>query len=280
MFSLLEPLSFSYMWYAIVASALIGGVCAFLSSYLILKGWSLMGDALAHSIIPGVALAYIFSIPYVFGAFASSLLSSFSMNFIKEKTKLREDTIMGLVFTSFFAFGLVLVSIKPTSINLKGIIFGDILAISNKDLVQIFIVSTISIIVLLLKWRDFLILFFDENGAITNGLSIRFLKVLFFTILSIMAATALQVVGVCLVIAMLVTPGAIASFLTKKFSHLIIFSFIFGVVTSVLGTYLSYFFNASTGGIIVSLQSLIFILVFIFAPNRGFLSQKKLLLKT
>lgn len=273
---LLEPFSYQYMVKAIWVCALVGGVCAFLSSYLMLKGWSLMGDALAHSIVPGVALAYLLALPYAVGAFFAGLMASLSMTLIKQKTKLREDTVIGMIFTSFFATGLLLVSINPTSVNIQAIILGNILAISDDDVFQVVIISLVCLAILCLKWKDLMAVFFDEKHARSVGLPVSFLNILFFTLLSAACVAALQTVGACLVIAMVITPGATAYLLTDRFGNLISLSVLLGVVTSGGGAYLSYFTDANPGGLIVTLQTLIFLIAFVFAPKYGYLKRREL----
>mgnify|MGYP001364097431 CR=1 FL=1 len=277
---LLEPFNYSYMANAIWVSGLVGATCAFLSAYLMLKGWSLMGDALAHSIVPGVALAYLLNLPYAIGAFFSGLLAALSMHIVKQKTQLREDAVIGLIFTTFFALGLLLISIKPTAINIQGIILGNILAISPIDRLQVIIISLISCLCLLINWKAFMLVFFDDAHAKSIGIRANALKVLFFTLLSAAAVAALQTVGACLVIALLVTPGSTAYLYTDRFGILIIISVLIGTLTCVLGTYLSYFLDANPGGLIVCLQTSLFLLSLILAPKHGLLvnkrSQKKL----
>lgn len=272
---LLEPFTYNYMLKAILVCALVGGVCAFLSAYLMLKGWSLMGDALAHSIVPGVALAYLLALPYAVGAFFAGIVASLSMAAIKQKTKLREDAIIGLVFTTFFAIGLLLVSINPTAVNIQAIILGNILAISDYDIMQVIIISAICLIALTLKWKDLVAVFFDENHARSIGLKVQFLKIMFFTLLSAACVAALQTVGATLVIAMVVTPGATAYLLTDKFGKLIIISITIGAITSGLGAYLSYFLNANPGGLIVVLQTVLFLVIYFYAPKYGFLKSRR-----
>lgn len=271
---LLEPFSYIYMQKAIWVCALVGGVCAFLSSFLMLKGWSLMGDALAHSIVPGVSLAYLIGLPYAFGAFFTGMLAALSMSLVKSKTKLREDAIIGVVFTTFFAFGLLIISMNPTSINIQSIIFGNILAISDYDIWQVVVISVICFAVLCLKWKDLMLVFFDENHARSLGVSVSRLNILFFTLLSAATVAALQTVGACLVIAMVVTPGATAYLLTDRFGRLIGIATISGSVTSGLGAYFSYFLNTNPGGLIVCLQTLLFFVAFFFAPKHGYIQSR------
>ena len=173
---LLVPFSYSYMLKAMWVSALVGGVCAFLSAYLMLKGWSLMGDALAHSIVPGVAAAYIVGAPFAVGAFVAGILASVGMNFVKQQTRLREDAVIGLVFTALFALGLLMASIWPTSVIIQTIVLGNILAISDEDVVQVAIIAAVSLAILAFLWKDLMVTFFDENHARTIGLNTTLLK--------------------------------------------------------------------------------------------------------
>ncbi|KQM33198.1 metal ABC transporter permease [Agrobacterium tumefaciens] len=272
--TLLEPFTYSYMLNAIWVSALVGGVCGFLSAYLMLKGWSLIGDALSHAIVPGVAGAYMLGLPFALGAFFSGGLAAASMLFLNQKTRLKEDAIIGLIFTSFFGLGLFMVSLSPTSINIQTIVLGNILAITPEDTIQLALIGGISLLVLSLKWRDFMVVFFDENHARTIGLKPDVLKIIFFTLLAASTVAALQTVGAFLVVAMVVTPGATAYLLTDRFERLIGMSFGIGAATSFLGAYLSYFLDGATGGIIVVLQTLIFLTAFLFAPKHGYLASR------
>ncbi len=272
--TLLEPFTYSYMLNAIWVSALVGGVCGFLSAYLMLKGWSLIGDALSHAIVPGVAGAYMLGLPFSLGAFISGGLAAGSMLFLNQKTRLKEDAIIGLIFTSFFGLGLFMVSLSPTSINIQTIVLGNILAITPEDTLQLALIGGISLAVLSLKWRDFMVVFFDENHARTVGLNPDLLKIIFFTLLAASTVAALQTVGAFLVVAMVVTPGATAYLLTDRFERLIGMSFGIGAATSFTGAYLSYFLDGATGGIIVVLQTLIFFTAFIFAPKHGYLASR------
>lgn len=267
--TLLTPLEYNYMLKAIAVSGLIGGVCAFLSCFITLKGWSLMGDALSHSVVPGVAVAYAWGWPFAAGAFGTGLLAAVGMAFVKTKTRLREDAVIGVVFTAFFALGLFLISINPSSVDLRTIVFGNILGISDPDIMQVAIISAITLAVLGLKWRDLLLFCFDANQARAIGLNVTALHYTLLTLLSATAVAALQTVGACLVVAMLVTPGATAYLLTDRFGRMIGLATAMGVGTSLVGAYASYFFDGSTGGCIVTLQSILFVLALIFAPKHG-----------
>ena len=272
---LIEPFSYEYMHRAIWMSTLVGGLCAFLSSYLMLKGWSLMGDALSHAVVPGVAGAYILGLPFSLGAFLSGSLAALTMLFLNKKTKLKEDAIIGIIFTSFFALGLFIVSLNPTSVDVQKIILGNVLAITDFDTLQLVLVSLISFIILFLKWKEFMIVFFDEVHAKSVGIDTYKIKILFFTLLSVSTVAALQTVGAFLVIALVVTPGATAYLLTNKFSTLIILSVTIGSLTSFAGAYLSYFIDGATGGVIVLLLTAIFFIAFIFKNNGNPIIWKK-----
>jgi len=272
---LLEPFSYDYMATAIWVSALVGAVCAFLSAYLMLKGWSLIGDALSHSVVPGVAGAYILGLPYSLGAFISGGLAAAAMLFISQRSTLRNDAVIGLVFTGFFGLGLFLASLSPTSVDVNTIIFGNILAVTPIDALQLVIIAGVTLLLLCIYWKDIMVVFFDESHARSIGLHTNAIKVMFFTLLSASTVAALQTVGAFLVIAMVVTPGATAYLLTDRFPRLIIISVLIGSLSSAVGAYISYFLDGATGGIIVLLQTLIFILAFIFAPKHGVLANKK-----
>lgn len=272
---LLEPFAYDYMVNAMWVSALVGGVCAFLSAYLMLKGWSLIGDALSHSIVPGVAGAYMLGLPFAIGAFFSGALAAGAMLFLNQRTKLREDAIIGLIFTSFFGLGLFMISLSPASVNIQTIVLGNVLAITPGDTLQLVIIAVVSLAILLVKWKDLMVAFFDENHARSIGLNPDLLRVLFFTLLSASTVAALQTVGAFLVIAMVVTPGATAYLLTDRFSRLIVISVAIGSATCFLGAYLSYFLDGATGGIIICLQTAIFLAAFLLAPKHGMLAARR-----
>jgi manganese/iron transport system permease protein len=272
---LLAPFAYGYMVKAMWVSALVGATCAFLSCFLMLKGWSLIGDALGHSVVPGVALAYMLKLPFSLGAFVAGGLAALAMAFVRTQTALREDAIIGLVFTAFFASGLLLVSIYPTSVNVQSIVLGNILAITDWDATQVVIISAVTLAVLLLVWRDLVAVFFDEAHARSVGISPTRLKVLFFTLLAAATVAALQTVGACLVIAMVVTPGATAYLLTDRFPVLLVIAVALGIATSAFGAYLSYFIDGATGGVIVTLQTLVFLCAFVLAPKHGLLAQRR-----
>jgi len=272
---LLEPFTYGYMLNAMWVSALVGGVCAFLSCYLMLKGWSLIGDALSHSIVPGVAGAYMLGLPFSIGAFLSGGLAAAAMLFLNQRTKLKEDAIIGLIFSAFFGLGLFMVSISPTSVNIQTIVLGNILAITPEDTIQLVLIGAVSLVLLLAKWKDLMVTFFDENHVRSIGLNPTALRVMFFALLAASTVAAMQTVGAFLVICMVVTPGATAYLLTDRFPRLLLLAVAIGTLTSFFGAYASYFLDGATGGLIVVLQTAIFLLAFVFAPRHGLLAARR-----
>ncbi len=275
MAELLAPFAYDYMLKAIWVSALVGAVCAFLSAYLMLKGWSLIGDALGHSVVPGVAGAYMLGLPYSFGAFFAGALAAAAMVLVRQRTRLKEDAVIGMVFTSFFALGLLMVSLNPTAVDVQSIVMGNILGISDGDALQVVIISVVVLTILLVRWKDLMVVFFDENHARTVGLNPRALQILFFALLAASTVAALQTVGAILVIAMVVTPGATAYLLTDRFKVLLVLAVALGAGTAALGAYLSFFLDGATGGVIVSLQTALFLLAFFFAPKHGRIAARR-----
>jgi manganese/iron transport system permease protein len=273
--TLILPFTYSYMFNAMWVSSLVGAICAFLSVYLMLKGWSLIGDALSHSIVPGVAGAYMLGLPFALGAFVAGGLAAGTMLFLNQRTGLKEDTIIGLIFTSFFGLGLFMVSISPASVSIQTITMGNILSITPSDTLQLAIIGFVTLAILLAKWKDLMITFFDEDHAKSIGLKTGLLKAIFFILLSASCVAALQTVGAFLVIALVVTPGATAFLLTDRFPVLLILSVLIGSITSFVGAYLSFFVDGATGGLIVSLQTFIFLTVFLLAPKHGYLAARR-----
>lgn len=272
---LMVPFGYDYMLKAMWVSAMVGAVCAFLSVYLMLKGWSLMGDALGHSIVPGVAAAYIIGAPFAIGAFFAGMLASLGMTFVKQHSRLREDAIIGLVFTTLFALGLLMASLWPASVSIQTIVLGNILAISDGDAMQVAIIAVVSFAIMVFIWKDLMVTFFDETHAKSIGVNTGLLKIVFFTLLSACTVAALQTVGACLVIAMVVTPGATAYLLTDRFGLLLVIAVALGAVTSFVGAYISFFVDGATGGVIVTLQTVLFLLAFYFAPKHGVLAARR-----
>ncbi|MGB6296597.1 MAG: metal ABC transporter permease [Rivularia sp. (in: cyanobacteria)] len=265
------PLQYEFMVKAIFVSSLVGVVCSVLSCYMTLKGWALMGDAVSHAVLPGVVIAYILNIPLAIGAFVFGLGSVVSIGFIQSKTRIKEDTVMGLVFTGFFAFGLVLISKTPSNIDLLHILFGNVLGISDQNLIQTIIICIITMIFLMVLRKDLLLFCFDATHARSIGLNTTALYYILLSLLALTIVAAQQTVGIILVIAMLVTPGATAYMLSDNFNKMTLIAVASGIFSSLMGTYISYHLDASTGGCIVVLQTLLFVIAMIFAPKHGLL---------
>lgn len=270
-----HPLQNEFMVKAILISALVGVVCSVLSCYMTLKGWALMGDAVSHAVMPGVVIAYVLNIPFAVGAFVFGVGSVIAIGYIKAMTRIKEDTVIGLVFTGFFALGLVLISKTPSAVDLTHILFGNVLGISDGDIIQTVIISLITLVTIAILRKDLLLFCFDPTHARSIGLNTGALYYILLSLLSLTAVAGLQTVGIILVVAMLVTPGATAYLLTDRFEHMMLIAMASGVFSSVMGTYISYHIDGATGGCIVVLQTLLFVVAMIFAPKHGLLVRIK-----
>ena len=272
---LLEPLSHEFMVRALVVSALVGGVCGLLSCYMTLKGWALMGDAVSHAAMPGVVVAYALGLPFSIGAFVFGVGSVALIGFVKQKSRVKEDTVIGLVFTGFFALGLVLVSKTRSNIDLTHILFGNVLGISMADIQQTLLISGIVVAILLVLRRDFMLFCFDPTHARSIGINTGLLHYLLLSVLSLAAVAGLQTVGIILVVAMLITPGATAYLLTDRFDRMTLLAILSSALSSVLGVYISYWTDSSTAGCIVLVQTVLFLLTFLFSPRYGILKVQR-----
>ena len=270
---LFEPFQYPFMTDAMLVGAIIGAVCAVLSCYLVLKGWSLMGDAISHAVLPGIVVAYAIGAPLALGAFASGLLCAVATGFIRENSRIKEDTVMGVVFTGLFAFGLVLFTKVKSDLHLDHILFGNILGIERRDLMESVVVATVTLAIVLALRRDLLLFCFDPSHARAIGLPTRFLNYLLLALLAATIVAALKAVGIILVIAMLVTPGSIAFLLSDHFGKMLWIATASAVFSSLVGVYISFFLNASTAACMVLVQALIFLVALIFAPKHGLLSR-------
>jgi len=265
---LLVPFHYEYMRYAFWVGIMVSITCGMLSCFITLKGWSLMGDALSHSVVPGVAIAYYWHWPFSIGAFLTGMIAALGMSFVKMKTNLKEDVVTGVVFTSFFALGVFLISLNPEGVQLQTIVLGNILSLDVTDLYQVSIICSLCILVLILKWKDIFLVSFDPIFAKSLGLNVNILQILLLTLLSAAAVACLQAVGACLVVAMLVTPGASAFLLTQNFGKMLIFSIIISVISAFFGIYLSYFIDGATGACVVVLQTIIFAIIYFYKRMR------------
>lgn len=266
-----EPLNYSFMRDALYVGAMVAAMCAILSCFLILKGWSLMGDAISHAVLPGIVIAYLAGIPLTVGAFFSGLFCAVITGYIKQNSRIKEDTVMGVVFTGMFAFGLVLFSRTTSEMHLDHILVGNILGITHSQVWQTLGIGTIVISVIVALRRDLLLICFDPAQARALALPDRFLNYLLLTLLALVIIVALQAVGIVLVVAMLITPGSIAHLWTDRFDRMLLISVLAAVSSTVSGIFVSYHLDASTGACIVLFQSICFLLSLIFAPKHGLL---------
>lgn len=265
---LLSPFEFTFIQQAMLVAMLIAIPSAIISCMLVLKGWSLMGDAISHSVLPGVVLAYAFSIPYIIGAFFTGMLCAVTTGYIKNNSRLKEDTIMGIVFSSFFALGLVLMSKIESGVHLDHILFGDILGLSWATVMESTLVSLGVLCFLLLKGKDLLVYIFDYQHGKAIGLPVEFLHYALLAVLSLTIVASLKVVGMILVIALLIAPGAIAFLLTKQFQYMVGLAIVIALLCSTLGIYLSFFINSAPAPTIIVIMSGLFLSVFIYQAIR------------
>lgn len=267
--TLLEPFRYPFMVDAMIVGAAIGAVCAVLSCYLVLKGWSLMGDAISHAVLPGIVVAYAIGVPLAVGAFVSGLFCAVATGYIKANSRVKEDTVMGVVFTGLFAIGLVLFTKIKSDLHLDHILFGNILGLEPGDLRNTLIVAGVTLAVILSLRRDLLLFCFDPGQARSIGLSVKLLYYLLLSLLAVTIVVSLKAVGIILVIAMLVTPGCVAYLLSDRFGAMLGIAVTTAVGSSLTGVYVSFYLNASTGACIVLVQALVFIVTLGFAPKHG-----------
>ncbi|MEU6130428.1 metal ABC transporter permease [Saccharopolyspora sp. NPDC047091] len=270
---LLEPLQFGFMRRALLVSVVAALVCAVLSCWVTLIGWSLLGDAVSHAVLPGVVLAYVFGLPFSVGAFLFGGLSVAMIGAVRGTTKLKGDTAIGVVFTGLFALGVVLISRIPSQVDLNHILFGNVLGVTDGDIAQVLVISAITLAVAMLKRRDLTLYAFDPTHAHAIGLRPQRIGALLLTMLALTVVVALQAVGVILVTAMLITPGATAFLLTRRFHRMLAVAAALSVGSGVAGTYLSFHLDTSTGGMIVCCQAALFLLTYLFAPGQGLLRE-------
>lgn len=265
----LEPLQYEFMVRALVTTVIAAVVCAVLSCWLVLVGRSLMGDAVSHAVLPGVVLAYRLDAPFAVGAVVFGLLAVGLIGLIGSTSRIKEDAAIGIVFTTLFALGLVLISVTPSQTDLNHIVFGNILGVSSTDLLQVALLAVVAFTVLVLKRRDLTLMAFDPTHAHAIGLSPRRLAALLLGVLAVTSVVALQVVGVVLVVAMLIIPGATAYLLTDRFERMLVIAPVVSATASVVGIYLSYWLDVSPGGLVVVVQGGVFTLVYLFSPTQG-----------
>lgn len=269
------PLAFEFMQRALLAAVLIGAVCSVLSCYLVLRGWSLMGDAISHAVLPGIVLAYVTGLPLAVGAFAAGLSCAVLTGYLKTNSRVKEDTVMGIVFSGMFGLGLVLMTKVATDQHLAHILFGNMLGVTWRDVAEIALISGSVLLIVLAKRRDLVLYCFDPQHARAIGLPVGLMHYGLLALLSLTIVASIKAVGVILVVAMLVTPGATAFLLTRRFERMLAVSAAVSIGSSVLGTLISFHIDGATGPCIVLIQSTAFVLAFLFAPEAGVLRARR-----
>ncbi|MFN3707771.1 metal ABC transporter permease [Microcella sp.] len=270
---ILEPFTYEFMLRALAATTIAAVVCAVLSCWLVLIGWSLMGDAVAHAVLPGVVLAYLLGASFAIGALVFGLLAVLLIGVVRDTSRIKEDAAIGIVFTSLFALGIVLVSITPSQIDLGHIVFGNILGVGPTDLLQIAIIGAIALTLLIVKQRDLTLFAFDPAHAHSIGLSPRRLSALLLGLLALTAVVGLQIVGVVLVVALLIIPGATARLLTDRIQRMLVIAPLIAAASSLVGVALSYYLDVASGGAVVVVNAIVFFAVYLLHPTRGLVAR-------
>ncbi|MET0199159.1 metal ABC transporter permease [Rhodococcus sp. RS1C4] len=270
---IVEPLQYTFIQRALLVTVVASIVCAVLSCWLVLIGWSLMGDAVSHAVLPGVALSYLLGAPFAIGALLFALIAVGAIGVVRNTTLVKEDAAIGVVFTTLFALGVVLISKFPSQIDLNHILFGNLLGVSRGDMWQVIVLGGLAFGVMVAKRRDFTLFAFDRTQAQAVGISPTVLSGLMLTLLALTTVVALQAVGVILVVAMLITPGATAYLLTDRFGRMLVLAPTIGVGCAVVGIYVSFYLDVSSGGMVVLAQGLVFLLAYLFSPSQGLVTR-------
>ena len=269
-----DPFQYAFIRRALLVTVVASVVCAVLSCWLVLIGWSLMGDAVSHAVLPGVALSYLLGAPFAIGALLFALVAVGAIGVVRNTTAVKEDAAIGVVFTTLFAFGVVLISKFPSQIDLNHILFGNLLGVSESDMWQVVVLGGLALVVMIAKRRDFTLFAFDRTQARAVGISPSVLSGLMLTLLALTTVVALQAVGVILVVAMLITPGATAYLLTQRFGRMLVLAPAIGIVCAVAGIYVSFYLDVSSGGTVVLAQGLVFTLAYLFSPGQGIVTRR------
>ncbi len=270
---LLDPLEYTFMQRALLVTVTASIVCAVLSCWLVLIGWSLMGDAVSHAVLPGVALSYLLGAPFAIGALLFALIAVGAIGVVRNTTIVKEDAAIGVVFTTLFALGVVLISKFPSQIDLNHILFGNLLGVSQADMLQVFVLGGIALAVMIVKRRDFTLFAFDRTQARAVGINPTVISAVMLTLLALTTVVALQAVGVILVVAMLITPGASAYLLTHSFGRMLALAPLISVGCALVGIYSSFYLDVSSGGSVVLAQGLVFVLAYLFSPSQGIVTR-------
>lgn len=266
---LVDPLQYGFMQRALIVAVAATVVCALLSCWLVLIGWSLMGDAVSHAVLPGVVLAYLVGAPFALGALLFAGIAVALIGLVRSTSRVKEDAAIGIVFTTLFALGVVLISKNPSQIDLNHVLFGNLLGLSSSDVWQVSALAAVVLIVLVVKRRDLTLFAFDRVQAHALGISPGKLSALLLALLAVTIVSAIQAVGVILVVAMLIIPGATAYLLTDRLARMLVIAPVLAVAASIVGVYTSYYSDAATGGVVVLAQAVVFAAVYLFSPRHG-----------
>ncbi len=270
-----DPFQYAFIRRALLVTVVASVVCAVLSCWLVLIGWSLMGDAVSHAVLPGVALSYLLGAPFAIGALLFALVAVGAIGIVRNTTAVKEDAAIGVVFTTLFAFGVVLISKFPSQIDLNHILFGNLLGVSEGDMWQVIVLGGLALVIMIVKRRDFTLFAFDRTQARAVGISPTVLSGLMLTLLALTTVVALQAVGVILVVAMLITPGATAYLLTQRFGRMLVLAPAIGIGCAVAGIYVSFYLDVSSGGTVVLAQGMVFTLAYLFSPGQGIVTRRR-----
>lgn len=263
-----EPFQFAFMQSALLIALVVAIPCALLSVFLVLKGWALMGDAMSHAVFPGIVLAWVLGIPLAIGAFVAGLFCAVASGFLQDNSRIKQDTVLGIVFSGMFAVGLILyIAVKP-EVHLDHILFGDMLGITRADIIQTLIIAALIVAVIALKWRDLMLFSFDPQQAQVCGLPARLMHYGLLCMVSLTIVATLKAVGIILSISLLIAPGAIAVLLTTRFSHALLIAVLVSVLVSLSGVYLSFFLDSAPAPTIVVLFALVFIVAIIVSGQK------------
>lgn len=270
---LLDPLQYGFMQRALIVAVAATVVCALLSCWLVLIGWSLMGDAVSHAVLPGVVLAYLTGAPFALGALLFAGIAVALIGLVRNTSRVKEDAAIGIVFTTLFALGVVLISKNPSQIDLNHVLFGNLLGLSSSDVWQVSALAAVVLVVLVVKRRDLTLFAFDRVQAHALGISPWRLSALLLALLAVTIVSAIQAVGVILVVAMLIIPGATAYLLTDRLARMLVIAPVLAAVASIVGVYTSYYTDAATGGVVVLAQAVVFAAVYLFSPRHGVITK-------
>jgi ABC-type Mn2+/Zn2+ transport system permease subunit len=267
---LVEPLGYGFMWRALLASIMVGILCSVLGTYVILQGMAFFGDALAHAILPGVVLAFLAGWPLALGALAFGILAAIGIGALSQRGEMREDTAIGIVFAGSFALGVAMLStVRSYAVDQAHVLFGDVLGVSNQDLVLTFLFGALVLLTVFFFYKEFMVMAFDPTLAVVLRLPVTMLRYLLFVLIAVTIVISLQIVGIALVIAMLVTPAAAAQLLTRRLPYMMAVAASIGALSNTIGLFLSYYLNIASGPAMVLVATTFFALVFLFAPRRG-----------